>query len=159
MTATVPGGRPAAIAWAALAVCLAATLPYLSTINNYFVRDDFGVVAHPKPLSILTSADSAVKVQTPASELGLHPAPTGLHLAGVLMLRRDPDGPDLEVREVRTVLALAEVAPQTSYLSRLPQPLHRLADALVATGGLRVVSYREADSLLPVVRELMNGAA
>ena len=25
-------------------MCLAATLPYLSTINNYFVRDDFGVV-------------------------------------------------------------------------------------------------------------------
>ena len=60
---------------------------------------------------------------------------------------------------MRTVLARAELAPQTSYLSRLPRPLHRLADALVATGGLRVVSYREAGSLLPVVRELMDGAA
>jgi len=28
----------------ALAVCLAAILPYLSTIDDYFVRDDFGVV-------------------------------------------------------------------------------------------------------------------
>jgi hypothetical protein len=33
-----------AVAWAALVVCLAATVPYLSTIDNYFVRDDFGVV-------------------------------------------------------------------------------------------------------------------
>jgi len=30
--------------WAALAVCVAATVPYLSTIHNYFVADDFGVV-------------------------------------------------------------------------------------------------------------------
>jgi hypothetical protein len=29
---------------AALVVCLAALLPYASTLNNYFVRDDFGVV-------------------------------------------------------------------------------------------------------------------
>ena len=137
---------------------LARELGYASD-ETVGIRDDLSVVAHPKPLSILTSADSALKVQTPASELGLHPAPSGLRLAGVLVLRRDPDGPDLEVREVRTVLALAELAPQTSYLSRLPRPLHRLADALVATGGLRVVSYREADSLLPVVRELMDGAA
>ena len=137
---------------------LARELGYASD-ETVGIRDDLSVVAHPKPLSILTSADSALKVQTPASELGLHPAPGGLRLAGVLLLRRAPDGPDLEVREVRTVLALAELAPQTSYLSRLPRPLHRLADALVATGGLRVVSYREADSLLPVVRELLDGAA
>lgn len=29
---------------AALLVCLAATLPYLATVNDYFLRDDFGVV-------------------------------------------------------------------------------------------------------------------
>jgi hypothetical protein len=29
---------------AVVAVCLAASLPYLSTVHNYFVRDDFGVV-------------------------------------------------------------------------------------------------------------------
>ncbi len=34
--------RPAAAA--ALVVCLAAVLPYVPTLNNYFVRDDFGVV-------------------------------------------------------------------------------------------------------------------
>ena len=30
--------------YAVLAICLAASLPYASTINNYFVNDDFGVV-------------------------------------------------------------------------------------------------------------------
>ena len=37
----VPSGPMLA---AALVVCLAAALPYASTLNNYFVRDDFGVV-------------------------------------------------------------------------------------------------------------------
>jgi hypothetical protein len=27
-----------------LAICLAASLPYVSSANNYFVNDDFGVV-------------------------------------------------------------------------------------------------------------------
>jgi hypothetical protein len=37
-------GRRSTVVLAALAVCLAAVVPYLSTIDNYFVRDDFGVV-------------------------------------------------------------------------------------------------------------------
>ena len=32
------------VPFAALVVCLGAVVPYVSTINNYFVRDDFGVV-------------------------------------------------------------------------------------------------------------------
>ena len=36
--------RRAFVALAGLVVCLASVVPYLSTINNYFVRDDFGVV-------------------------------------------------------------------------------------------------------------------
>jgi hypothetical protein len=32
------------VALAGLVVCLAAVIPYVSTVNNYFVRDDFGVV-------------------------------------------------------------------------------------------------------------------
>jgi hypothetical protein len=40
--ATRPTTR--AIALAMLAICLAAALPYLSTIDNYFAQDDFGVV-------------------------------------------------------------------------------------------------------------------
>ena len=38
------GAGPARWAAAALVVCLAAVLPYAPTLNNYFVRDDFGVV-------------------------------------------------------------------------------------------------------------------
>lgn len=40
--ATRPTTR--AVALAMLAICLAAALPYLTTIDNYFAQDDFGVV-------------------------------------------------------------------------------------------------------------------
>jgi hypothetical protein len=39
-----PHDERRAIAFAALAICAAAIVPYLSTIDDYFVRDDFGVV-------------------------------------------------------------------------------------------------------------------
>jgi hypothetical protein len=42
MPPTSRAWRPAALA--SLAVCLAAALPYLQTLHNYFVADDFGVV-------------------------------------------------------------------------------------------------------------------
>ena len=57
---------------------------------------------------------------------------------------------------MRTVHALAALAPQTSYLARLDKPLHRLAETLEATGGLRVVRYREAERLRPLVDELVG---
>jgi hypothetical protein len=44
MTATARENRRHIVAVAGLVVCLSAVVPYLSTINNYFVRDDFGVV-------------------------------------------------------------------------------------------------------------------
>ena len=46
-TETEPSGARAMramLALAMLAVCLAATLPYLPTVDNYFAQDDFGVV-------------------------------------------------------------------------------------------------------------------
>jgi hypothetical protein len=44
MTLLLDAARRHRVALAALTVCMAAILPYLSTIDNYFVRDDFGVV-------------------------------------------------------------------------------------------------------------------
>jgi hypothetical protein len=41
---SVPADDRTRIRLAVAAVCAAAILPYLSTLNNYFVRDDFGVV-------------------------------------------------------------------------------------------------------------------
>jgi len=42
-TPAAPPPKPA-VAWHLLLVCLAASVPYLASIDNYYVRDDFGVV-------------------------------------------------------------------------------------------------------------------
>ena len=54
-----------------------------------------------------------------------------------------------------TVPALAHLVPHTSLLGTLERPLHRLADLLGATGGLHLVRYGEAETLRPLVRELL----
>ncbi len=120
------------------------------------VREDLSVASYRKPLSLLESAGSPIKTQRPVSSLGLRVAPHDLRLIGVLLLERDPAGPELEVEPVRTVHALAALAPQTSYLARLDRPLHRLAKTLEATGGLRIVRYREAERLRALVDELVG---
>jgi hypothetical protein len=120
------------------------------------VHEDLGVAAYRKPLSLLESDTSPTKTQRSVSGLGLRIAPDGVRLVGVLLLARDPEGPGLQVEPVRTVHALAALAPQTSYLARLEKPLHRLADTLEATGGLRLVRYREAAHLRPLVEDLVG---
>jgi hypothetical protein len=134
---------------------LTRELGYISD-ETIGVREDLGILAYPKPLSLLESDGSTIKAQRAVTSLGLRIAQSDVRLAGVLLLRRDPAGPELEVRPVRTVHALAELAPQTSYLARLDAPLHRLAATLEATGGLQHVRYREAASLAPLVQDLVG---
>ena len=59
---------------------------------------------------------------------------------------------------LRTVEALPALAEQTSALQRHERPLHMVAEHLHRTGGLRRVSYREAEDLLPVVAQLIGGS-
>ena len=72
------------------------------------------------------------------------------------LLVRDPAGPAVEVTPVDTVAALAGLGPQVSFLPRLKRPLARLASVLHRTGGLRMVRYREARDLAPVVADLVG---
>ena len=39
--------------WLFTAVALAASLPYLTTIPDYFVQDDFGVVNEPRQAALV----------------------------------------------------------------------------------------------------------
>ena len=50
-----------------------------------------------------------------------------------------------------TIDALAELAPQVSFLGRFERPLQRLADVLRRAGGAQHVTYREAADLEPVL--------
>jgi hypothetical protein len=124
------------------------------------VTSDHSVLAYPKPLSIVASG-SVGKDQLGPDELGLlHPG-RDTKVAAVVLLDRQPQGAhlaDLLVEPVPNVTAIALLAEHTSYLTRLERPLGTMAALLKATGGLRRVSYTDADELLPVVTELLESA-
>lgn len=117
------------------------------------IRDDGTLAAYAKPLSVKVD-DSPYKVQRSVDELGLLVAPVAPVLHRVVMLARD-DSPEPWLEEVPMVQALALLAPETSSLSRLEKPLHRLADAL-APSGLRKLHYREAEQLPGMVDQILG---
>lgn len=132
------------------AALLARTHGYV-TDETVCVRADDTIAAYPKPLSVRRDGD-VHKEQLAVDDLAPTPAAARLHR--VVVLRRDGAAePWLE--PVPTLEALAEVATETSYLSRMERPLHRLGDLLTATGGLQVLHYAEAADLAPVVAGLL----
>ena len=111
---------------------------------------------YPKPLSIRTPGH-AHKVETSPGDLGLltdaGPAP----VSKILSLDRDDKlscGP--QVREMDLFDAVMELIPQTSALAALDAGLHRLAGLIEATGGVLRVRYREAETLAPLIADLIG---
>lgn len=136
---------------------LAGELAYV-TDETVAVAPDQSVVPHAKPLSVITPGHRH-KVQHAPEALGLRVASGPLRLGAIVVLDRDPDHPgDPMVENFSTVRALVELAPHVSYLGVPDRPLHRLADVVVRTGGLRRVRYAEAATLAPVVAELLGGS-
>lgn len=116
-----------------------------------------GVVAYRKPLSIIET-DDAPKTQVSTATLpGVPWHPTSLRLAKIAVLDRDPEGPDEPViMPLDLAEALALLGPQTSYFCDLPGGLRAAAALLEATGGAVRIRYREAETLRPVMRELLK---
>ena len=53
---------------------------------------------------------------------------------------------------------LAELVPQTSFLTELEHPLRTLAELVISTGGVRRVVYSEADTLPALVDGILAAA-
>ena len=116
------------------------------TDETVAVDPDLRVRRFAKPLALVES-EAEVKVQRGPDDLGLAHAPARLALAAIVLLRRDVDheGPARLVSLSRLDLVDALV-PHTSALTRLPDPVHRLADLADRCPGYAVF-YREADDL------------
>ena len=117
------------------------------------VREDGTIAALPKPVSIIVDHQPA-KAQVPAAELKLVRAPAAPHLAGLVLLDRQP-GAQLAVEPVATIDALPLLAPQMSYLGAHERPLHRIAAAAEMAGGVVRATYGDAQQLSPLVGELV----
>ncbi|WP_076261484.1 hypothetical protein [Intrasporangium flavum] len=118
---------------------------------------DLTVLAYPKPLSVRRGDTAFLKHETAPGDLGLASPVVRPWLAGIVALRRDAaPGAPVEVEHVGLLEALVLLAPETSSLARLDEPLRRLADAVEAAGGLRVLHFADAPDLRPVVTEVLG---
>ena len=117
------------------------------------IREDATIAPYPKPLSVKVDA-SPYKEQRSIDDLGLAATPSTAALHRVVLLSRD-NSPEPWLEDVSTVEALALLAPETSYLSRIDRPLHRLAALLGAT-GLRRLHYREAAQLPDLMKQIIE---
>lgn len=131
---------------------------YLSD-ETVAIRPDRTVVPYPKPLSIVARHGDPTKQQRAASRMGLLTNGNTPHLVSIVLLDRDPRGPTCDVSPVPIVLALAGLAPQTSFLGFSEGPLQQLATLVKSVGGLRRVRYREAAALNDVVFDLIGGSS
>lgn len=128
------------------------------------------IVRYPKPLSVKQHGDGwAPKSQHRPQSFGLEVADAaGLTLGAVVLIERVRDeGDDLAphtaalpaLEEVDLFDAIVALVSELSYLSRMPEPLHWLAETLLGVGGVRRLRYREAEQAIPVLQELVRGDA
>jgi hypothetical protein len=135
---------------------LAASAFGYVTDETVVIDDELRVEAYPKPLSLLGEVNHHQgKVQRGPDELGLRACADELRLGPVVMLDRGPDGLSARLEPVTLLDAMLEVIPQTSGLPSLARPLQRLAEAILAGGGGRRLTYSEIAQAEPLLRELM----
>ena len=118
------------------------------------IAPDLRIHPHAKPLSIVRPGTD-VKEQLAPVDVGLLPAPAAPTLAAVVLLRRDGTR-DVAVERLRTSMAIAALAPETSFLGRLPRPLSFLAGIIEQTSGVFEAHYDEARDLEPVIADLVR---
>lgn len=132
---------------------LGKALAYV-TDETSAITPDGTVLPHRKPLSVIETGH--LKAQRSPSELGMRTTDRECHLGAILLLDRQVDHVgEPQLSRLEMVDALAALAPENSYLSRLERPLHRLADLIHLAGGAHRVTYREAADLAPLVARLL----
>jgi hypothetical protein len=123
------------------------------------VREDGTIVPYPKPLSVRRDGWES-KDETDPTSIGLVPTGVTPYVAAVLLLDRDDAhrGP-ARLEPLDLFDAIIAIAPETSSLSRLPRPLHRLQDLLEGLPVVARAHYAEAATLEPAVTELIGAPA
>ncbi|WP_309476773.1 hypothetical protein [Arthrobacter sp. ISL-95] len=137
---------------------LGAALGYV-TDETVAVDGSGTLVPYAKPLSLIVEEPTAPKHQISPDDLGLLVAPASPTLALVVLLDRRPDAAVPTVTPLSHAEAIIELAPHTSSLGQVSQPVSRLCGILDATGGAVRVSYREAGDLAAVLPTILERPA
>ncbi|MGN8027002.1 ATP-binding protein [Microbacterium sp. 22242] len=119
------------------------------------VSPDLVVSPYRKPLSVVRAGRPKEQVSPDAA--GLLPVPDApLRLGALVLLTRDADHPAPTLESVAFPEAIAEIAPQMSYLAELPRPLQTLAALCDRIGGVVRLTYPDAATVPPVIPELLD---
>ena len=122
------------------------------------IADDGAIHPYPKPLSVRRPDAPHLKDELSPDGLGLLPAPIAPQVARIIVLDRDPElGTSVETEELSVMDALFAVVEETSSLSWLDRPLHRLAELLEASGPVLRVRYAEASAIEHGLSALLEG--
>lgn len=125
------------------------------TDETLAIRPDGVVVPYAKPLSL--GERPGHKRTEAASALGLKPtAAHDLRLAALVLLDRRPGIEQPYVEPMPVTEVIAELVPQSSFLTELEQPLRTLAELVVSTGGVRRVVYSEAETLPTMIDQILS---
>lgn len=125
---------------------LAGRLGYLSD-ETVSIDEALEVHPHPKPLSVITDPDAPhLKSSLSPDDLGLRRPPDRAHLHRIVLLRRGTV--DEGLVPVPGSRAIVEIVEQTSSLVQLEHPIHRVATAIDACGGVWGLQYREVERWL-----------
>ncbi|AXH96511.1 hypothetical protein [Ornithinimicrobium avium] len=119
------------------------------------VRRDGTIAPYLKPLSTRRDDWAGTKDEQAPGEAGLSAPRVAPWLAGVVLLRREPDHPGPpRAAELDVLDAVLELTPESSGFMRTDGPLRWLADVLHRTGGARSVVYAEARDLEPLAAQI-----
>ena len=137
---------------------LGPQLGYL-TDETVGVTEGGAILPYAKPLSVKRSRGGRLKDEISPDRLGLLPAPAAPYVARVVLLVRDLEPGSVDIEELSVMDALFDVVRETSSLSRLDRPLHRLVALLDTAGPVLRVRYGEASDIDGEMAELIGGLA
>jgi hypothetical protein len=119
------------------------------------IRRDGTITPYLKPLSTRRADWVGTKDEQPPGTAGLTAPATTPWVAGVVVLRREPEltGPP-QVTALDVLDAVLALTPESSGFMGTEGPLRWLADVLERTGGARLAVYAEAAHLEPLAAEI-----
>ncbi len=115
------------------------------------------ILPYPKPLSVRRPGAPEFKEELSPDSLALLPPAAAPRVARIVVLVRDPELGSVDMEELSVMDAIFAVVAETSSLSRLDRPLHRLADLLHAAGPVLRVRYAEARDIEDPLAQLIGG--
>lgn len=112
---------------------------------------------YPKPITLAPDHGHQKRENSP-DDLGLLPAPASPHLAHLAVLRRTPGRDAAAFTPLSVLDAVAMIAPETSSLSKLPRPLHLMAE-VHRRAGCTLVEYGEVEQILRWCGDRLEGGS